>query len=134
MEGANDGGRDCNVLFSRCLPFPVGGEDSMTLRPAIGCTVAFAVLSIASGSSRAQGGRATASAAPDPCALMTREDAAAALGGAAGAAQPSKAGRSMMPDTAAASRQYAGSAGSHVGLRLWHAARNAGPSWRVSEV
>jgi hypothetical protein len=92
-------------------------EDPMKIRLTIGGAVTLAVSWMASVSIGAQGGRATA---PDACTLMTREDAAAALGGSAGSPQPSKAGRSMMPNTTASGCEYTGSGVSHVRLNLWH--------------
>jgi hypothetical protein len=96
----------------------------MLVRFATHVGVAVAVLCVAAGSLRAQG-RGAASGAPDPCALMTKEDAAAALGGSAGPAQPAKAGRSMMPGTTASGCEYAGPGVSHVRLNLWHATGDA---------
>jgi hypothetical protein len=95
----------------------------MTIRWATGCVGMVAVLWMATTAVRGQTGRASG-AAPDPCALMTKEDAAAALGGSAGPAQPATAGRSMMPGATASGCEYAGSGASHVRLNLWHATSN----------
>src|SRR5262249_54342577 len=82
-------------------------EVSMNVRLGMHCSVMLAALWIATGAIRAQGGRESKAATPDPCALMTREDAAAALGGSAGAAKSAK-GPSILPGATALSCEYVG--------------------------
>src|ERR1700730_862544 len=69
-------------------------------------------------------GRAAAPGGSDPCGLMTKEDAAAALGEAAGAPQARVLERSIVPGSTAMNCEYAGSGIHNVRLNVWHATNN----------
>jgi len=70
--------------------------------------------------------RAAAPGVSDPCGLMTKEDAAAALGETAGAPQAKVLERSIVPGSTAMNCEYAGSGIHNVRLNVWHATNNVG--------
>ena len=73
-----------------------------------------------SAASRPQG-RSQPPAPVNACSLLTKQEAAAALGEAVGDAKPATAGRSMQEGVAASSCEYEGKGINRVNLNVWRA-------------
>jgi len=90
-------------------------------------TIMTAAILIVAASSTAAGGSGappapstqSATAALDPCVLLTKQDAAVAVGEAIGEPKPINPGRSSMPDMTVAACEYRSAAGHSVQLTVW---------------